>query len=65
MVGSSPTLGTICLFGEMDIIFVFETKGVGSIPARGAKIAIVQWIEHDTPKVKTEVRFLLAVPTVP
>jgi hypothetical protein len=49
----------------MDIIFVFETKGVGSIPARGAKIAIVQWIEHDTPKVKTEVRFLLAVPTVP
>ena len=24
-------------FGEMDIIFVFETKGVGSIPARPAK----------------------------
>jgi len=29
----------IWVFGEMDIIFVFETKVVGSIPARPAMIA--------------------------
>ena len=46
MVGSSPTLGTICLFGETDIIFVFETKVVGSIPARGT-INIRMDYNHD------------------
>jgi len=32
-------------FGEMDIMLVFETSGVGSIPARPANLAVVQWTE--------------------
>ena len=37
--GSSPSSGAkITAIGEMDIISVFETEGVGSIPAWPAKI---------------------------
>ena len=38
IVGSSPTVTTIWVFGEMDIISVFETEGKGSIPLGPAKI---------------------------
>ena len=40
-VGSIPASRTIKYttgFGEMDIMLVFETSGVGSIPASPAKI---------------------------
>ena len=38
--GYPPANGTIFItgFGEMDIILVFETSGVGSIPASPAKL---------------------------
>lgn len=36
-MGSIPVGRTNSGFGEMDIISVFETEGVGSIPASPAK----------------------------
>ena len=36
-VGSIPTISTSTAFGEMDIIFVFETKGGSSILSGPAK----------------------------
>ena len=36
----------------MDIIFVFETKGVGSIPARGTNSSLAQLVERYVDIVK-------------
>ena len=38
------------VFGEMDIISVFETEGGSSILSRPANVSIVQWIERIPPK---------------
>jgi len=38
------------VFGEMDIISVFETEGGSSILSRPATVPIVQWIERIPPK---------------
>ena len=43
-------------------MLVFETSGVGSIPAWPAIPAIVQWIERGPPKSQIQVRFLLVGP---
>ena len=38
------------VFGEMDIISVFETEGGSSILSRPANVLVVQWIVRGPPK---------------
>ena len=51
VTGSNPvSRSTQSVFGEMDIISVFETEGGSSILSRPAIVLVVQWIVQGPPK---------------
>ncbi len=42
----------------MDRMRCFELRDVGSIPARPARLPVVQWIVRGPPKTQMQVQFL-------